>query len=472
MTGPPSLTHRLSLLFAWVSLTVLAAAGIYLHQSLAQRLVDRDTQELNGKIELLRHTLADVHSADAMRSTPYRWLDLVIGHDGLHLAIYDAQRTLLLASSNLPIPERVFRDGIGESSTQAEVVEWTDESGNPYRAAAAWAVLGGSGRDRVLIALSLDVSAEKRLLLQYRASIIAAIIAGTLLATALGSWAARKGLAPLRAIAEAASRITASRLDDRLDLASAPRELQSLAVAYNGMLARLEDSFSRLSGFSSDLAHDLRTPVGNLLGEAQVALSRARANEEYRAVIESSVEELERLERMIESMLFLARADNAQLALRVERVDLRVELERVREYFEPLAQEKSIAISSRSDDVVYADVSLLRRAVSNLVANAIRFASGQGGDVALTSQRTTIGSIELLVANSGPEIPPVERERIFDRFYRTSQGGGDPTTGWGLGLAIVKSIMVLHGGRASVECCAGTTTFRLEFPPPVFLGDS
>ena len=163
-------------------------------------------------------------------------------------------------------------------------------------------------------------------------------------------------------VAVAAGRITASRLDERLNVGAAPLELQTLAEAYNAMLDRLQDSFSRLSQFSSDLAHDLRTPIGNLLGEAQVALSRTRTAEDYRTVIESSVEELERLSRMLESMLFLARADNAQLAIHPERVDLDTEFKKIRDYFEPLAQEKSVAIEvTGAADLVTLDVSLTKR---------------------------------------------------------------------------------------------------------------
>jgi two-component system heavy metal sensor histidine kinase CusS len=232
------------------------------------------------------------------------------------------------------------------------------------------------------------------------------------------------------------------------------------------MLDRLQDSFSRLSQFSSDLAHDLRTPIGNLLGEAQVALSRTRDAEDYRSVIESSVEELERLSRMLESMLFLARADNAQLALHPEDVDLDVELDKIRDYFEPLAQEKSVAIELAGSAKVHADPSLLRRAISNLVANAIRFSPRAGGTITLSTHATADGGAEIQVSNPGPEISPHERARIFDRFYRSGPARVDSSAGSGLGLAIVRSIMQLHAGSASVESSTDRTTFTLWFPPP------
>jgi two-component system heavy metal sensor histidine kinase CusS len=464
-----SLTRRLSILFAGVSLVILTAMGVFLHHSLAQQLMLRDAQDLNGKIELVRHTLADVNSTDAIRNTPQRWLDLVIGHHGLHLSIYTERRQLLLASSDVIFPESVLRSPGPELEQRAAVLEWAAAPDQRYRAVSAWGKLGKSNAERVLIAFALDLVEEEKLLAAYRTSIVGAILIGALLAAALGTWASRQGLAPLQAVAAAASRITASRLAERLDVGSAPKELQTLTSAYNAMLDRLQDSFSRLSQFSSDLAHDLRTPIGNLLGEAQVTLARSRTAEEYRAVIESSVEEFERLSREIENMLFLARADNAQLALHPENVRLDIEFAKIRDYFELLAQEKAITFEVTGANTVYADASLLRRAISNLVANAIHFTPSRGGAITLASTRTLSGGVEIRVTNPGPEIPSQERERVFDRFYRIGRARTDSTSSSGLGLAIVKSIVSLHGGSASVECASGTNTFTLVFPPQ--LGD-
>jgi len=460
-----SLTRRLSILFAAVSFAVLAAIGVYLHHALAQQFVLRDEQELNGKIELIRHTLADVGSAKTIEESPERWLDVVVGHHGLHLAIYAADGRRLLANTDLKFPARAFGSPAPESVARAAVIEWDTGSEQRFRSVCAWGALGKSNGERVLIAFALDLAAEHKLLADYGVSILGAILVGALLAAALGLWVSKQGLAPLQSVAAAAGRITASRLDERLDAGAAPRELQSLAAAYNAMLARLQDSFSRLTQFSSDLAHDFRTPIGNLLGEAQVALSRSRSAEEYRAIIESSVEELERLARMIESMLFLARADNAQLALHQEEVHLAAEFEKIRDYFEPLAQEKSIAIEASGEATVYADPSLLRRAISNLVANAISFTPANGGPITLVGTHTANGSTEILVSNPGPEITPQDRERVFDRFYRIGNARSASTASSGLGLAIVKSILTLHAGSASVHSEGGRTTFTLTFPP-------
>lgn len=460
-----SLTERLSLLFAAVSLVVLAAIGIYLHHALVRQFVLRDDQELNGKIELIRHTLADVGSVTTIEASPKRWLDVVVGHHGLNLAIYAGDGRRLLATTALKFPAQAFVNPAPESVTRATVIEWEAGDGTHLRSVCAWGALGKSNGERVLIAIALDRAEERKLLAAYGVNILGAVLAGAILAAVLGLWVTRQGLAPLQSVAAAAGRITASRLGERLDAGAAPRELQSLAAAYNAMLDRLQDSFARLTQFSSDLAHDFRTPVGNLLGEAQVALSRSRDAAEYRAIIESSVEELERLSRMIESMLFLARADNAQLALNPEKVRLAAEFEKIRDYFEPLAQEKSIAIEASGEATVYADPSLLRRAISNLVVNAIRFTPVRGGPITLVGAYTADGGTEIRVGNPGPEIPTQDRDRVFDRFYRIGDARSESMANSGLGLAIVKSVLSLHAGSASVESAHGRTTFTLRFPP-------
>jgi two-component system heavy metal sensor histidine kinase CusS len=457
-----SLTGRVSLLFAAVSLAILSAMGLFLHHALSQQLAARDLQDLNGKVELVRHKLADSESVMAIERNPQGWLEIVVGHQGLQLVILNEARRILLASSPLQLPERLLDDP-SEEGRQAPVFEWTDEDGHRFRAVSAWGRVGSPATSRVLIVPLLDVSHEVRLLAAYRASIVSGILVGTLVAGALGLWAAKRGLTPLQAFARAASRTSASQLEERIGMASLPGELKPLASAYNAMLDRLADSISRLSQFCSDIAHDLRTPLGNLLGEAQVALSRDRTAGEYRTVIESSTEELERVSRMIEAMLFLARADNAQMSLRPERLQTAAEFTRISEYFEPLAHERGVSIAARGALEVHADPSLLTRAVSNLVANAIR-ATAQAGIIELSDRRSADSSTEIRVSNPGREIPVQERDKLFERFYRMSDSRTGSMSGSGLGLAIVKSIMTMHGGRVWIESAGGRTTFVLSFP--------
>jgi len=243
-----------------------------------------------------------------------------------------------------------------------------------------------------------------------------------------------------------------------------PAELRELAGAFNRTLQRLEDSFRRLSQFSADLAHDLRTPIGNLLGEAQVALSRPRTAAEYEAVIASSVEELERINRMIDGMLFLARADNVQASLELRPVDAGAEVDRLIAYYEGPASEAGVGIRRVGDVTLRADAQLFRRAVANLVSNAIAH-SPPGGEITVALGAAPGGGAEVAVSNPGPGIPRELLPRVFDRFFRADASRPDSAKGSGLGLAIVKSIVELHGGGIEARSEPGAvTTFRMLFP--------
>jgi two-component system heavy metal sensor histidine kinase CusS len=234
------------------------------------------------------------------------------------------------------------------------------------------------------------------------------------------------------------------------------------------MLGRLHNSFARLSDFSSDLAHELRTPINNLMGQTQVALSRIRNAEDYRAVLESNLEEYERLARMIRDMLFLAQADNAQsdsaqLPLHAEQLDLRTELDKIAEFYQMAADERGVKITSSGSGSITADRILVQRAIGNLISNALQH-SPKNSEVH-TCVSSTDDALELQVSNHGAGIPSEHLERIFDRFYRINNARRKTDTGSGLGLAIVKSIMELHGGHVSVESQAKQlTTFTLHFP--------
>jgi two-component system heavy metal sensor histidine kinase CusS len=257
--------------------------------------------------------------------------------------------------------------------------------------------------------------------------------------------------------------VSAHNLELRLNAEAAPAELRLLADSFNAVLERLQSSFSNLSQFADDLAHDLRTPLNNLMVQTEVALSQPRESEEYQSLLASNYEEFGRLARMVESMLFLARAEHDQIALSAERLDAQRALEMVSEYFEGLASDAQIALEIDASGEVWADAHLLRRAVSNLVANAVRYTAA--GGVILLAATPGDGGMTISVTNPGPGIEPAHLPRLFDRFYRSDTARSSTSSSAGLGLAIVKSIMALHGGHASVASeRPGLTRFALFFP--------
>jgi two-component system heavy metal sensor histidine kinase CusS len=314
--------------------------------------------------------------------------------------------------------------------------------------------------------LLVRTAADRQSLLEgYRIDIWLAVAVGAALVGALGYAVARRGFSPVRSIGRQTSRIEAHNLSERLDIEGGPIELQDIAFSVNRMLDRLERAFVRLSQFSSDLAHDMRTPLANVISSSQVTLSRTRTTDEYEALIDSNIEECERLQRMIESMLFLARTDSAQQLIKVAEFDAQSELRRLASYFQGLAEEAGVQIAVEGNARISADGTLFRRAVSNLISNALDHAFA-GSSVELSSFDSPEYAV-VEVTNQGHAIAPEHVDRIFERFYRVDASRHGSARNAGLGLAIVKSIMELHRGKVDVASYGERTTFTLYFPRSV-----
>jgi two-component system, OmpR family, heavy metal sensor histidine kinase CusS len=463
LPGPTSLTTRLGILFALIAMLTFAGVGTYLYQSLANQLEAHDDVELIGKIGLIRHFLLETSSEQDIREDPHRFIDVAAGHDGLIIILKSSDGAVLMqnhtdhgALSTLPVTP------VNQIPGKASLGRWILNPTLSARTVSAWGLLGNTHR-QVQIIVARTSTDRMAMLGAYRNKVFAAVFLGALLAALFGYAMVRQGLRPVRAMARQAQSITAQRLEMRLDATAAPSELQTLVLAFNAMLDRLHLSFQRLSQFSADLAHDLRTPINNLVVQTQVALSQPRAIDDYQSLLASNVEEYERLARMVESMLFLARADHAKIVLHKQRLDTGNELQRIADYFEGVADDAQVQLEIDASGTLEADPILFRRAVNNLVANAIRH-TPTGSVIRLVTQPIEQG-IAIAVMNPGSGIHPDHVPRLFDRFYRGDDARSDSASSTGLGLAIVQSIMMLHGGRAEVESAPGTlTTFRLVFP--------
>lgn len=313
--------------------------------------------------------------------------------------------------------------------------------------------------------VALEVTLEKNLLAGYRARLWLVLGMGLLLSVAMGYLIARRGVRPVEEIAATVRRIRSSTLNERVATAGLPAELSSLASTFNETLDRIEDAFARLGRFSSDIAHELRTPINNIRGEVEVSLSKARSPEEYREVLSSALEECLRLSRTIDSLLFLARAEHPETQVRYEPVDIGKELVAVREFYEAAASDAGIRLdlAASSGLSVSLDRTLFQRAVGNLIENSLSYTS-LGGHIRLEAARDN-GTLLVSVADDGCGIPAEHLPRVFDRFHRVDAARSGSSGGAGLGLAIVKSIVVLHGGDARIESAPGQgTRVTLQFP--------
>lgn len=457
-----SLAFQLSVLVAGVALVVFAGVGVYLYQSLAAQLEERDDAELIERLTLMRHLVEESASVAVIRADPHRFIDSTGFHGEMLLDLRTERGDSVIGGGLDKVPEQhLALVPVERAAASSDMHTIRGAHAQSLRSIAAW---GKAGDDSLVkIRLARNISAREALLSAYRLKVYAAIVVGAVLTALMGYAFIWRGLGKVRSLARQAEKVTANQLQLRLDATTAPAELRELASAFNEVLDRLERSFDKLSQFSADLAHDMRTPLNNLMVQTQVMLSQPRSSEEYEHLLNSNHEEFERLSRMVESMLFLARADHNEIALSLETVDLAGELDRLAEYFEGPAADAGLTIVIRADGKVFADPSLFRRAVGNLVSNALRYTPA-GQVIALEAEHSARGTT-VRVANPGPGIAAQHLPHLFDRFYRSDASRASTSLSAGLGLAIVQSIMTLHHGQVSVTSEPGKQTiFSLFFP--------
>lgn len=459
--NPPrsqSLTLRLTLLFALASALVLFLLGLLIGNAVERHFIEMDMDVLANKMAAARAILRGVSGPDAV--LPIDYLDATLsGDDDLVAAVYDEKLRALYHGDELEFPPDLLANPGG--ATTDRPVKWTADDGRHWRAIAD-RLLAGDGATYT-VAIALEISHHEHFKTSFRDTLWIFMATAAFAMGLLGWFVVRRGLAPLQIIKRRAGEITARRLHTRLPAEAIPLELADVAGALNDMLSRLEESFQRLSDFSSDLAHELRTPVSNLLTQTQVTLSRARTADEYRDILAINAEEFERLSRIIADMLFLAQAENRQIIPNREQLELADEVANLLEFYEALAEEKGIRLAAAGRGQVAGDRLMLRRALNNLLANALHHTPA-GGAVEITIEPRDSGEILLTVANTGPDIPAEHLPRLFDRFYRADPVRQRSTEGSGLGLAITRSILIAHGGDVSVRSSGGLTRFVLRLP--------
>jgi two-component system heavy metal sensor histidine kinase CusS len=361
---------------------------------------------------------------------------------------------------NMPLPPLVPVP-VERAVNLDALYEGTRADGVRMRWVAAQARVGDSGEVIEIIAAHV-MTQEARVLSAYLVRVWITVVIAVLITALLAWWVSSRGLAPLRKMADKAAEITPNTLSARLDVKNTPTELQSLAVSFNAMLDRLSSGYERLLQFSADLAHEVRTPIGVLIGQTQVTLAHTRNESEYKSVLESNLEELERLGRIAQNILFLAQADHDRQEIERATLNIPEQLETIATYFEGLADERNLSFDVQAEGEMFANAIMSRRAISNVVVNAVRYAE-PGTTIRLTGSEDAQGA-RIVIGNQGKFVSPEELGRLFDRFYRGDAARSEFTESSGLGLAIVEAIMRLHGGSASASCSAdGWIEFTLRF---------
>jgi len=361
------------------------------------------------------------------------------------------------------VPPAAFNDiGVALQGPLSVGTSWRSPDGIHFLLATTTLQGSVARHEAATIQVALDVTPDDELLAELRVRGALLLLAGIATSGVAGAIVARRGLRPIERVTAEMSRISAQQLQQQLDRRAFPRELHRLVDAFSGMLDRLDRAFTDVSAYSGNLAHELRTPLSNLRGEAEVALLRARTVDEYREVLGSSLEELKRLSRMVDALLFLARADRREAALNRKAVSLAAESRAVVEFYLPLAEEKGASLRVAGEACAELDPDLFRRALANLVANSLRNVR-RGGRVAVEARELEDGAAEVRVVDDGCGIAEADLPYVFERFYR---GRERDSCGAGLGLAIVRSIVELHDGQVVIASTPGAgTEVTMRFPP-------
>ena len=442
-----SITLRLSLAFALLATLVFAALGVYLSQSADAHMADLDAHELLGKLALTRHVARQERSPEAVAG---RLADAWVGEHGVMVAINGAQGAIFRWPASGPTESLwATASSVGETPARLTI------DGRDFRVVAGALETAWGETARVVVAR--DIRHHTDFLDRMQRDFWLAVLAAALLTVVIGTLIARRGMRPLLAIAHTAGRISAGQLAERIAEHHVPPELAELVRAFNAMLGRLEESFKRLSNFSADLAHELRTPIHSLRMQTEVSLGKVRSVEAYRDLLASNLEEYERLSRIIADMLLLAKADHGLLMPQKEPVCLLDLCCRLLDYYGLLAEHVKLTLEGENL-TVQGDHLMLQRAIGNLLLNAIQH-TPQDGVVTLRVRKEE-GKGALSIANSGPAIPAEALEKIFERFVRLDPG----SEGSGLGLAISQSMILAHGGHITANASENVTQFTLCLP--------
>jgi two-component system heavy metal sensor histidine kinase CusS len=430
-----SIAVRLAWMFALAALVVFSLVGAALHRVLYRELERHQIEELQTRVEVMQHMISRTDTPESWLRVHDKLDSLAPGDRAIRVWAFSSDPAFEYGDAPGTLRQRLAGpDGLGEIALT--------EGARPLRTLTRTIPATGARPD-VRFVVGIDSTGFHDTMRVFAIALIALSLAGVAGVAALGYWIARVGLQPVSRLSEEARRIRPSNLSQRLEQ-SGPNELTRLVGAFNGALDRLEGAYKQLDAFNADVAHELRTPLTNLIGQTQVALSKQRTVEQHREVLQSNLEELDRLRAIVNDMLFLARADRGAVASDLVRVSLAAEVDRAVDFMEVVLDDLGVRVRVEGDAQASIDRSLFGRAITNLLQNAVQHsAPGSEVVVRVTPER---GGARIAVANPGEPIPSEHLNRLFDRFYRVDVSRGNSGENHGLGLSIVKAVAAMHDG--------------------------
>lgn len=453
-----SLRGRMALLFVIVVTAVLSLAAVSFDYFCRLHFKQQDAAVLESKVSAVKSILTRGNSLEPeMVSDIHRLVDTSFGF-----------AAAILAGDRVVYSHHNLSEELAASLGPRQGERWLIQVGPNRYSGMTERIEGWADGEGGTIHLAMDVTHRTHFFEMIRRWFFYTLIISAALSGALGFVFIRRGLEPISSLSRTSSTITANCLDTRISTESVPSELHELVDNFNAMLERLDQSFLRLSSFSADIAHELRTPLNSMLTQTEVALLKERDSAAYKDVLFSTLEELRRMSRMVDDMLFLAKADNGMITPDFEDHDLSAIAASVLEYYEYAADEKEIklALHSTGTTQVKGDNLMLRRAISNVISNAVRY--GEPGSTVNIRVSNAREWVRLEVSNQGPTIAPDHIDKLFDRFYRidTARREGN-TLNAGLGMAITRSIVEAHEGSIDCHSADSVTTFQMKLPTAV-----
>jgi two-component system heavy metal sensor histidine kinase CusS len=454
-----SIALRMTIWYALTAFSLIFVATGILYWVLVTSLHQENVRDLADNLNNARLLLGSSPSIPLLQ--PDRRPSWAPPHQPeIYLRVLDQEaRTLIETpgmSDELPPPARAELPSI--RTPDGEKREVTSQSGTPFFELIVRVPGQNSTESPRFMQVAMDREHEEYLLARYRDRLWLVLTFSLVVCSLVGFLIAKGGMRPITHISHIAERIGSTTLHERIATPGLPTELSGLAETFNSMLDRLEESFLHISQFSDDVAHELRTPINNLHGEIEVALSKARSGEYYREILASCLEECTRISRLIQSLLFLARTGSAAEALQRNHIDVGKELATVQEFYEAAAAEASVDLQvSTGDDLsAHVDRTLFQQAIGNLVSNAIAHTPPEG-TVQIAAHAGNDG-LTVSVTDTGCGIAAEHLPYVFERFYRVDRARSSAGYNVGLGLAVVKSIAVRHGGRIEIDSEMGRGT--------------
>ncbi|MBM0103611.1 heavy metal sensor histidine kinase [Steroidobacter sp. S1-65] len=443
-----SISQRLAAMFAVASFVTLAVLGVAMHGLLKRELGRHQDNELQARWQMYRPFIMRNDEAAYWGHIRSKFDNSLSENSRVRVWVLSDDRRFRYGSE---LTAEQLRSAVTASFGQVRLPDQQE----PFKTYSAMVEARGE-RPAVRLMVGIDSTPFVETLQSFTVGLVALTIVGALGAAALGYYIAGVGLRPVERLSGEAQALSPGRLSRRLQTDTLAPELSKLADSFNGALARLEAAYQQLEAFNADVAHELRTPLGNLIGQTQVTLSRERSVTELKEALHSNLEDLERLRAIVNDMLFLARADRGERAPNRIEVSIAQEVAHAVEYLEFIFEEAGVRVRIEGDAQASIETSLFRRAVTNLLQNAVQHAP-RGAEIVVSVLQQP-GAIRVSVRNTGSGIAREHLSRLFDRFYRVDSSRSGSRENHGLGLAIVRAVATMHGGTVFAESDDGATT--------------